>query len=576
MSYNDRKSAPVDEQATFGNQAPFASPVGPSAPHDPYIPIPTDVPPSYSAAPSPVGAAVSRNPQTFLPPPSAPPQGPNTPQHNPYSYNPPAGAPPPLAGGGLNPNSPRHHPQSPYFSPPPLPQQQYQQPHYGGAGPSTNYGATNNNNLPPPPPQGFYYDNNGQPYQPVVTAPLVPRAPHGRRVRGVVSSDSDSSGDEHHPHRRTPRPRRNKKKSGSCCSCCCLTILFLFLYCWYLIKSFAFPDYSCTDADNVSIDTMYVPLVSGLNFEYKASEEVSGNIVVSESETWDEKRIRIVVVKKAYSSKTLDQITHTLKTVNGTTVSRVHLKDTLSKDQKEKISKHGGCLRADVQIIYPRASSSFASRSESESGVVTTGSESVRDLGALSLSTISGEISVKMASSGAEAYSLDSLGVKVVHGDVEFNNLVVVRKTHVEIVNGQVLADLTTAGAIKVDMVNGGMGLTIDSAAPRTKPASGSGIGDWSPENLDVQVNAVNGPVSVTFRNHFHGHFTLESKVGSTSFTVPPGDRKTTPTNPSGKHEGWVSEDGKEPHSPLPRLVAMTAIGTIKVKVEPNNRYTSP
>lgn len=169
--------------------------------------VPTDVPPSYSAAPSPVGAAVSRNPQTFLPPPSAPPQGPNTPQHNPYSYNPPAGAPPPLAGGGLNPNSPRHHPQSPYFSPPPLPQQQYQQPYYGGAGPSTNYGTTNNNNLPPPPPQGYYYDNNGQPYQPVVTAPLVPRAPHGRRVRGVVSSDSDSSGDEHHPHRRTPRPR---------------------------------------------------------------------------------------------------------------------------------------------------------------------------------------------------------------------------------------------------------------------------------------------------------------------------------------------------------------------------------
>ncbi|KAG0081768.1 hypothetical protein BGZ90_004813 [Linnemannia elongata] len=309
----------------------------------------------------------------------------------------------------------------------------------------------------------------------------------------------------------------------------------------------AFPDYSCTDADNVSIDTMYVPLVSGLNFEYKAAEEVSGNIVVSESETWDEKGIRIVVVKKAYSSKTLDQITHTLKTVNGTTVSRVHLKDTLSKDQKEKISKHGGCLRADVQIIYPRASSSFASRSESESGVVTASSESVRDLGALSLTTISGEISVKLASNGAEAYSLDSLGVKVVHGDVEFNNLVVVRKTHVEIVN-----------------------------APRTKPASGSGIGDWSPENLDVQVNAANGPVSVTFRNHFHGHFTLESKVGSTSFTVPPGDRKTTPTNPSGKHEGWVSEDGKEPHSALPRLVAMTAIGTIKVKVEPNNKYTSP
>lgn len=174
-----------------------------------FILVPTDVPPSYSAAPSSVEAATSRHPQTYLPPPSAPPQGPNAPQHNPYSYNPPAGAlpPPPPAGGGLDPNSPSHHSQAPYFSPPPPPQQQHQQPYYGGAGPSTNYGATNNNNLPPPPPQGYYYDNNGQPYQPVITAPLVPRAPHGRRRRESDSSDSESSGDEHHPHRRTPHPR---------------------------------------------------------------------------------------------------------------------------------------------------------------------------------------------------------------------------------------------------------------------------------------------------------------------------------------------------------------------------------
>lgn len=312
--------------------------------------------------------------------------------------------------------------------------------------------------------------------------------------------------------------------------------------------------------------------MSGLNFEYKAVEEVSGNIVVSESDTWDEKGIKIVVIKKAYSTKTLDQIVHTVTNVNGTAVSRVHLKDTLSKDQKEKIGTHGGCLSADVQITYPRASSSFASRSEGEGVVATTSSGSVRDLGALSLSTIAGEISVKLASIGAEAYSFDSLGVKVVHGDVEVNDLVVVKKTHVEIVNGQVLADLTTAGAVKVDMVNGGIGLTIDSTAPRTKPMLGQSVGGgWAPGNLDVQTNAVNGPVSVIFRNHFHGHFSLESKVGTTSFTVPAGDRKTTPTNPKNRYEGWVSEDGKEPGSALPRLVVKTAIGTIKVKVESNN-----
>ncbi|KAF8941280.1 hypothetical protein BGZ47_007439 [Haplosporangium gracile] len=339
---------------------------------------------------------------------------------------------------------------------------------------------------------------------------------------------------------------------------------------------YAFPDYSCSDGDNISVDTMYVPLVSGLNFEYKAIEEVTGNILVSESDSWDEKRIRIVVIKKAYSTKTLNQITHTLENINGTTVSRVHLKDTLSEKEKEKIANHGGCLRADVQITYPPASSSsstFASAPLSESDVVTT--TPVRDLRALSLSTISGQISVKFASNGVEAYSLDALEVKIVNGDVEVSNLIVVKKTQVEIVNGQVLADLTTAGAIKVDMANGGIGLTINSAAPQVKSTSYRGSGGWSPENLDVQVNAVNGPVSVTLRNHFHGHFELRSRVGSSSFTVPVGDRKMTPTSPDGKDEGWVSEDGKEPLSALPRLVVKTAIGNIKVKVEPNNKVAS-
>ncbi|KAF9153685.1 hypothetical protein BG015_002895 [Linnemannia schmuckeri] len=338
----------------------------------------------------------------------------------------------------------------------------------------------------------------------------------------------------------------------------------------------AFPDYSCSEGDNISVDTIYVPLVSGLSFEYKAIEEVTGNIVVNESDSWDEKGIRIVVIKKAYSTKSLNQIVHTLENVNGTTVSRVHLKDSLSEKEKEKITNHGGCLRADVQITYPRASSpsssSFVSASRCESDVATT--TSLRDLGALSLSTISGQISVKFASSGVEGYHLDALGVKIVNGDVEVSNLVVVKKTHVEIVNGQVLADLTTAGAVKVDMANGGIGLTINSAAPRAEPMTLGGGGEWSPENLDVQVNAVNGPVSVTLRNHFHGHFELRSRVGSSSFTVPVGDRKMTPTNPDGKDEGWVSEDGKEPISALPRLVVKTAIGNIKVKVEPNNKDT--
>jgi DUF4097 and DUF4098 domain-containing protein YvlB len=138
----------------------------------------------------------------------------------------------------------------------------------------------------------------------------------------------------------------------------------------------------------------------------------------------------------------------------------------------------------------------------------------VRDLGALSLRTISGEISVKFKStSGAgkeekHAYSLDSLKVSIVNGDVEMNNLVVVKKTHVEIVNGQVSADLTTAGLVKVDMVNGGIGLNINSAAPHPQASlvlgSGSvGGNGWSPENLDVEANAVNGPISVTFVSPF-------------------------------------------------------------------------
>ncbi|KAG0295021.1 hypothetical protein BGZ96_012684 [Linnemannia gamsii] len=344
----------------------------------------------------------------------------------------------------------------------------------------------------------------------------------------------------------------------------------------------SFPDNSCSNADDdkTSVETMFVPLVSGLNLNYQANEEVAGNIVVNESDVWDPRGIRIHIIKRASSNKTLSQIVHSLKNLDGTVVSRVHLSDSLSKDEKEKIKNKKGCLRADVQITYPRAGSSPYSSLSGSRREVEEGGADVRDLGALSLSTISGEISVKFKSTGRAveeekiAYRLDTLKVAIVHGDVEVNNVIVVKKTHVEIVNGQVSADLTTAGLVKVDMINGGIGLTINSAAPHSQAnmALGGGNG-WSPENLDVEANAVNGLVGITFRNHFHGHFALESLAGSTSFTVPEGDRKTTPSNPGGKIEGWVSEDGKEPLSALPRLAVKTRIGNIKIKVQPNNNY---
>ncbi|KAG0278617.1 hypothetical protein BGZ95_003563 [Linnemannia exigua] len=551
MSY-DKKAPPLDEQSTFGSQAPFAS--GPSAPpsHDPYYNVPTDVPPEYTG-PSPVTAAPAGagNPQTYLPPtaPLAPSPGPQhhvPQQHSPYGHIPPGQDP----------------------------RQQQQQPYYGGVGPSTNYGATsnaaspfphNNNNFPPhPAPQGYYYDNNGKPYQPVITAPPVPQDPrgyghgHGRRRRESVSSDSDSDSDHH--HRRSPHARRKRKKSGNCCTCCCLTILFIFLYCWYLVKSFAFPNSSCsnTDGHETSVDTMFVQLVPGLNYKYEATEEISGNIVVNESDNWDEKGIRIHVIKRASSNSILNQIVHTLENVNGTSVSRVHLRDTLSKDEKKKIANGQGCLKADVEITYPSL------RRHPTSGLL-------QRLGRLDLSTISGEVSVKFksAEAGIDAYSLDRLKVAVVNGDLEVSNVVVVNKTKIEIVNGQISANLITAGAVNAGMVNGGTGLTITSEAPSSSRfAKGEGHSGWNPENLDVQASVVNGPIST---NHFHGHFALESKVGSTSFTVPDIDRKTTPTNPSGSRtEGWISEDGKEPPLPLPRLIVQAAIGNIKVKVQPN------
>ncbi|KAF9122721.1 hypothetical protein BGW39_009552 [Mortierella sp. 14UC] len=313
---------------------------------------------------------------------------------------------------------------------------------------------------------------------------------------------------------------------------------------------------------------MYVPLVPGFSYKYEATEEVAGNIAVTESDTWDEKGIRIHVIKRALSKNILNNIVHTLENVNGTTVSRVHLRDTLSKDEKKKIAGSQGCLNADVQITYPRPLPPYPLRAR------PTG---LQQLGSLELSTTTGEISVKFkspssASGTSEAYSLDSLRVAVVHGDVDLNHVVVVNKTAIAIVNGQISADLTTAGLVKADMVNGGVGLTITSTAPAGLKTMGKGEGgrEWNPENLDVQATAVNGPVSVIFRNHFHGHFALESKVGSTSFTIPASDRKMTPTNPgSTRIEGWVSEDGQEPPQLLPNLLVQTAIGNIKIKVQP-------
>ncbi|KAF9907055.1 hypothetical protein EC991_011359 [Linnemannia zychae] len=316
---------------------------------------------------------------------------------------------------------------------------------------------------------------------------------------------------------------------------------------------------------------MYVPLVPGFSYKYEATEDVTGNIEVTESDTWDEKGVRILVVKRAFSKSILDKIVHTLENVNGTTVSRVHLSDTLSKDEKDKIAVGRGCLNADVHITYPRSL-----RAGVDSPSPNAAAAGLQQLGSLELRTITGEVSIKFKSSSPTsgtpgAYSLDSLNVVVVHGDVDVRRAVVVNKTVIAVVNGQITADLTTPGFVKADMVNGGVGLTISSTPPEGLMIMGKGDGKrvWNPENLDVQANAVNGPVGVTFRNHFHGHFALESKVGSTSFTIPANDRKMTPTNPgSNRIQGWVSEDGQEPLQALPNLVVQTAIGNIKVKVQ--------
>ncbi|KAF9918117.1 hypothetical protein FBU30_000369 [Linnemannia zychae] len=550
MNY-DKKLPPLDERATFGNQAPFAS-AGPSAPDDPYA-IPTDVPPVYSPTPSPVE---TRNPQEFatssapLRHPQQVPQSPQQ-QQNPYGYVPPAGPPPPLHAGQQSLYSP--HPSLPSHPPP------HQQPFFGGAGPTTNYGATSNapspfphnNNLPPP--QGYYYDNNGRPYQPVPAGahPSASRGPdrHGRGRRGSSSSDSDGSNDH---HQRTHHNRRKKKRSGNCCTCCCLTILLIILWIVYLIRSINISGNSCSNVDGyeTAVDTMYVPLSSGLNYAYQAFDDVMGDIVVNESDTWDERGIKIMIVKKASNANNLPLIIHTLQNIGGTTVSRVHLRDDLSKDEKKKITKAHGCLRADAQITLPSALGALRR-------------QSVLELGTLNLTTISGEISVRMKSRGEQAYMLEGLNIAVVHGDVEVGNLAVNKATKIEIVNGQITANLVTAGIIETNMVNGGIGLTIDTSAPNAKYSSNK---KWNPENLDAEVNIVNGPISVTFMNHFHGHFMLESKVGSTSFTVPDGDRKITPTNPGGRSEGWISEDGVEPPGMTPRLRVQAAVGNIKVK----------
>ncbi|KAF9090788.1 hypothetical protein BGX23_005729 [Mortierella sp. AD031] len=554
----DNKSAPLDEQATFGNQAPFAS-TGPSAPHDPYFTIPADVPPMYSEGPSPLAP---RDPQTqtYLPPsapqPRAPQHAPSSPyplqpQQSPYpSYLPPAGQPP---SGPVSAYPQQQQQQQPYYPP-------QQQPFYG-AGPSTNYGATSNgapspfphnNNLPNH--QGYYYDNTGKPYVPVATGPHPSSAPSGRR--GSVSSDSDCSSNHH----RRSSHRRKRKKSGNCCTCCCLTILFIFLYCWYLVRSFAFPDYSCSATDDYesTVDVQYLTVVPGLNYKYMATEEITGNIEVNESDEWDQKDIRIRVVKKAASKSVLDLITHTLKEVDGTHVSRIHLDDSLSKKAKERIGRSSkSCVNADVQITYPRSPPPPPSSSSLPSSLP----KGLLALGSLDLSTISGQISVKMKKNN-KGYSLDSLAVEVVNGDLEIENLVVERKTKVEITNGQVSGNLTTTGEVETGIVNGAVDLAITTTPEREERPN------WNPGNLNIMVKIVNGPVTLTLRDHFHGHFALDSLVGKPTFDLPPEDRITTTSKPGKKLEGWISENGKEPPGALPKLTIQSVVGAIKIKVK--------
>ncbi|KAF9586758.1 hypothetical protein BGW38_000009 [Lunasporangiospora selenospora] len=345
---------------------------------------------------------------------------------------------------------------------------------------------------------------------------------------------SDSGGED-----RSWRHRVVKKKSGYC-SRCCVLFLAVLLYLWYLFGQLDFDQESeCVLDDNVHpvVENKTLPLTYGLNLIANFEDGIKGIVNVRQQESLDVDRIEIRLKVRVSTTKLASYIRGSFEVdPSGPTVNyrvRIHNDD---KKERERMMK-GRCAHAEVVVIYPKMTP--------------------HGVGSLTLNSAGCDFTV-----GKVSGIFDNLSMHCTNGKLSVDSTSVRNRTTFDVTNGQISGMLETSGEVKANINNGQVDLGIDT----TPRESG-----WNANNFDVQIESVNGAISLRLAQPFYGHFSLASRAGAAKVTVPEQRDYVQYTYKKwNAATGWISSVGSqhEPTKPLPRIQQVNVNGAIEMTIK--------
>ncbi|KAG0039557.1 hypothetical protein BGZ82_007665 [Podila clonocystis] len=306
-------------------------------------------------------------------------------------------------------------------------------------------------------------------------------------------------------------------------------------------------DGNCNLSDNAESESagMVFPANKTLDFYYEIRDGIVGNIVVREATDWDDEPNRVKVHRtwRASSTQLSDAMSDfvRLDEANSQVIAGLHLDFNSTKEKEEALKNN--CVRADVEIVYPL-------------GLPGTGR--------LKIEVTNGDIHVMFDKIlKDQPPTFDTLILTTANGEIQLDNVLVISNTTLLSANGHVYGSLRTAGAVEAKVLNGPIDIAIDTGIIPGQTA-------WNPRKLDVKLDTLNGPVTLDVLPLFQGHFEMGAVVGRASITA--SDRIQYKKNTSNQVIGWVSVDGKEPLSKLPRIHLSSLNGNVKAKIGASSR----
>ncbi|KAF9427566.1 hypothetical protein BGZ94_004654 [Podila epigama] len=266
-------------------------------------------------------------------------------------------------------------------------------------------------------------------------------------------------------------------------------------------------------------------------------DNLYANIVVKQSDSWDEETIMVYQNWSASGPELFDAFSrniHPDMSIHLTTFG--FYLDGDSSEMKKRLLR-GQCGRVDIQLEYPRK---------------LPGAQM------LEIDITHGNVEFQFDKHIKGALpSFEEIAVTVASGNVRLENVPVLNSTRINVIEGQVSGSVRTVGKVDVSLAKGPIDLTVqnvllDGEEPRDAT------------NMDIRLGTFQGPIDLQVSPSFFGHFDLATSLGQLAIEAE-GARLKSKT--ASQLSGWVSPDRQEPPnaSSLINIRANNGDGRLKV-----------